>query len=238
MAGKTTPLVCELTNMDSVAACAAAVNDLGKPLDVLMCNAGIMALPELEQVEINGYTLEKQFAVNHIGHFLLAAKLIPALQDAGSARIVMVSSSGHNLAPEGGILFDNLSGDSYYQGFKFYGQSKLANILMTKELDRRYFDSGVCTNAIHPGVVKTNLGRYINAGRERDPDRPMRRGMKTSPQGAATQVYVAVDPRLENVSGLYFGDCNPTATKGDYAEDAALAARLWDVSETIVKPWL
>ena len=236
--GKTTPLVCELTNMDSVAACAAAVTDLGKPLDVLMCNAGIMALPELEQVVVNGVTLEKQFVVNHLGHFLLAQLLIESLQDAPAARIVMVSSSGYNLAPEGGIQFDNLSGDGYYQGFKFYGQSKLANILMTKELDRRYFDTGVCANAIHPGVVKTNLGRYINRGRERDPDRPMRRGMKTSPQGAATQVYVAADPRLAGVSGVYFGDCNPEPTTTEYSNDPALAQRLWDVSEELVRPWL
>jgi len=237
VAGKTTPLVCELTSMDSVAACADAVKALNKPVDILICNAGVMALPELEQIDVDGVMVERQFVINHLGHYLLTRKLLPEVEAGDAPRIVMVSSLGYTLAPDGGIQFDNLSGDKGYQAFKNYGQTKLANILMAKELDKRYFDDGISSNAIHPGLVSTNLGRYIT-GRMPDPDRPLRKGQKTAVQGAATQVYVATEPRLEGVSGQYFEDCNPVAVKGGYADDPELAARLWDVSEELVSAYL
>ena len=239
--GQCTPLVCELTDMNSVVACAAAANRVlsagNDSLDILMCNAGIMALPELEQVEINGVLLEKQFVVNHLGHYLLTRRLLSRVTSAPQGRIVMVSSGGYMLAPQGGIQFDNLSGEGGYQPFKAYGQTKLANILMSGELSRRYFDQGISANAIAPGVVATNLGRYIT-GQLRDPDKPLGKGQKWPDQGAATQVYVATDPRLADVSGYYFEDCNPVALKGPYAGDAVLAARLWDVSAELVGPYL
>jgi NAD(P)-dependent dehydrogenase (short-subunit alcohol dehydrogenase family) len=238
--GKTTPLACELTDMESVAACAAAVQAMDAPLDVLLCNAGVMALPKLEQVDVNGVVLEKQFVVNHLGHYLLTRKVLPQVQAAPAGRIVMVSSVGYTLAPEGGIQFDNLSGARGYQAFKAYGQTKLANILTSNELSRRYASdtgTGLTSNAIHPGLVATNLGRYMT-GQLRDPDEPLRKGMKTAAQGAATQVYVAIDARLAGVTGRYFEDCNPVEPKGAYAGDAALAARLWSVSEDLVRPYL
>jgi NAD(P)-dependent dehydrogenase (short-subunit alcohol dehydrogenase family) len=253
--GKATPLVCELTDMASVAACADAVDvvleNINQPLDVLMCNAGIMALPKLEQVDVNGTLLEKQFVVNHLGHYLLTRRLLPQVAAAPAGRVVWVSSLGYALAPEGGIQFDNLSGDSCtegkcYQAFKNYGQTKLANILTSNEISRRYKDSVLTSNAIHPGLVDTNLGRYMRGGtaapaelKDRsEADRPLRKGMKTADQGAATQVYTAIDKNLNGVSGYYFEDCNPVATKGVYATDAALAAKLWDVSEQLVEPYL
>jgi NAD(P)-dependent dehydrogenase (short-subunit alcohol dehydrogenase family) len=239
--GKTTPVVCELTSMDSVVACADAVHALDTRLDILMCNAGIMALPELEQVTIQAsggaVVLEKQFVVNHLGHYLLTRRLLPVIEAAPQGRIVMVSSGGYSLAPQGGIQFDNLSGESAYQPFRAYGQSKLANILMSNELSVRFFSRGITANSIAPGVVATNLGRYIS-GKMRDPDKPLGKGQKWPDQGAATQVYVATDPRLANVSGYYFEDCNPLELKGPYATDAALAARLWDVSAELVEPYL
>ena len=138
-----TPLVCELTSMASVAACAATVTGLDQPLDILMCNAGIMALPELEQVEVqvdgSPLLLEKQFVVNHLGHFLLTRQLLPQVLAARQGRVVMVSSGGYTLAPEGGILFDDLAYSEGYQPFKAYGQTKLANILLARELTRPLF---------------------------------------------------------------------------------------------------
>jgi NAD(P)-dependent dehydrogenase (short-subunit alcohol dehydrogenase family) len=242
VSGKTTPVVCELTDMESVVQCAATVQALDVPVDILMCNAGIMALPALEQVDINGVLLEKQFVVNHLGHYLLTRRLLPQVEAAPAGRIVVVSSMGYTLAPKGGIQFDNLSGASGYKPFKAYGQTKLANILFSNELTRRYFSDadggkGLTSNAIHPGMVGTNLGRYMT-GKMRDPDEPLREGMKTPEQGAATQVYVAIDDRLDGVSGFYFEDCNPSETKGPYANDAALAEQLWSVSEELVKPYL
>jgi NAD(P)-dependent dehydrogenase (short-subunit alcohol dehydrogenase family) len=239
--GKATPLVCELTDMDSVVACADDVNrlldDSNKPLDILICNAGIMALPKLEQVDVNGVMLEKQFVVNHLGHYLLTRRVLPQVQAAPAGRIVMISSTGYTLALKGGILFDNLSYAEGYKPFTAYGQSKLSNILFSNELSRRNQDQALTSNAIHPGMVATNLGRYIS-GKPRDPDAPLRKGFKTADQGAATQVYAAIDDRLAGVSGYYFGDCNPVKRKGLYATDAALAEQLWDVSEELVSEWL
>jgi len=243
--GKTTPLVCELTDMDSVAACADAVVGLDKPIDVLMLNAGIMALPKLEQVDIKTPTgvqqLEMQFVVNHLGHYLLTRKLLPQVEAAPAGRVVPVSSMGYSLAPEGGVLFDNLSYEDNYKPFAAYGQTKLSNILMAMEISRRYKDSPLTSNAIHPGLVDTNLGRYMRGGTAAPSEkkaRPLRKGQKTAAQGASTQVYVAADPRLEGVSGYFFGDCNPEQLKGPYARDAELAAKLWDVSEELVAAYL
>jgi NAD(P)-dependent dehydrogenase (short-subunit alcohol dehydrogenase family) len=242
--GKTTPLVCELTDMKSVVACANAVNGIDSPIDILMCNAGIMALPQLEQIDINGNLLEKQFVVNHLGHYLLTRRLLPQVQSSRAGRIVMVSSVGYTLAPKGGIQFDDLSASIKYKPFPAYGQTKLANVLFSNELSRRYADSVLTSNAIHPGLVSTNLGRYMRGGNEagevtpKNPDKPLRKGMKSADQGAATQVYVATDPRLKGVSGYYFEDSNPVALKGSYARDTKLARQLWDVSEDLVSPYL
>lgn len=240
VAGVTTPQMLELADMNSVVRCAAQVQallkDMNKPLDVLMCNAGIMALPELEQVDVNGVLLEKQFVVNHLGHFLLTRQLLPLLAAAPQGRIVMVSSGGYTLAPEGGIQFDNLSGEAAYKPFKSYGQSKLANILLANEVSTRYFDQGITANSVNPGVVATNLARYIS-GKMRDPDKPLGKGQKWPDQGAATQVYVAVEPRLANVSGYCFEDCNPVELKAPYATDPALAQKLWQVSEELVSSY-
>ena len=248
--GKTTPLVCELTDMDSVVACADAVNRLlnkaNQPLDILMCNAGIMALPKLEQVtiQVGGQPelLEKQFVVNHLGHYLLTRRVLPQVQAAPAGRIVMLSSTGYTLAPKGGILFDNLSYAEGYKPFSAYGQSKLANALMARELSLRYANEPLTANAVHPGMVGTNLGRYISGkpptANNNAPDAPLRKGFKTPVQGAATQVYVAIDNRLNDVSGYYFEDCNPSEMKGPYANDMALAAQLWDVSEELLQDYL
>lgn len=233
VAGRTTPVVCELTDFDSVVACAEQVQALDTPIDVLMCNAGIMALPKLEQV--NG--LEKQFVVNHLGHYLLTRRLLAQVEAAPEGRIVTVSSVGYKNAPKEGIQFDNLSGEQGYRPFTAYGQSKLANALMAFELARRYAGSNVTANTLHPGMVATNLGRYISR-KPRDPDAPLRPGFKTPDQGAATQVYVAAHRNLDGVSGYYFEDCNPVTPDGPHMQDVALAERLWAVSEELTSDYL
>jgi len=231
--GNTTPLVLELTNFDSIVSCANEVEALDKPIDVLMCNAGIMALPKLEQV--NG--LEKQFVVNYLGHYILTRRLLAQIEAAPAARIVMLSSIGYKNAPKEGIQFDNLSGDKGYKPFTAYGQTKLADALFSLELARRYADTPVTSNAVHPGMVATELGRYIT-GKPRDPDAPLRKGFKTADQGAATQVYVAIHPNLDGVSGYYFEDCNPVQPDGPHMQDYELAAKLWDVSEELTEAYL
>lgn len=224
--GATVPLLCELSDPASVRGCVAAIQQSGLRLDAIIANAGIMALPKRELA--HGYEL--QFLTNHIGHFLLITGLLDRLTD--QARVVMLSSGAHQRAPRAGIEFDNLDGAKGYNAWGNYGQSKLANLLFAMELSRRFAGTGKTANAVHPGVIRTNLGRHMN---------PVARVvfgavgplfLKTIAQGAATQVYVATHPGVATVTGEYFADCNVAVPRPD-ARDAALAARLWSVSAEI-----
>ena len=225
--GNPRAMACELSDPGSVAACVAALKEDGTKLDAIICNAGIMALPKLEKV--HGY--EKQFFTNHIGHFILVTGLLDSLTDTG--RVVMVSSEAHRRAPAGGIEFDNLDGARGYNDWKAYGQSKVANLLFAKELGRKFAGTGKTANAIHPGVIATNLTRSMNpfAAIALRIATPL--VLKSIPQGAATQVYVATHPDAAKVNGEYWSDSNPKKPTHDGA-DLALAKKLWEVSEKIV----
>ena len=231
VAGKTTPVVLELTDFDSVNRCVETIQTLAPALDILICNAGIMQLPTLEVV--NG--VEKQLAVNHLGHFLLATQLIDQVKAAEQGRVVMVSSAGYKWAPDGGIEFDNLDGSKGYDPTKAYGQSKLANALFALELSERLRGSAATANAIHPGVINTNLGRHFPAWKRVLAGLIGWTFMKSVEQGAATCCYVATHPSLATVSGHYFEDCNPVLPEGPYMRDKALAAKLWEVSEQLIR---
>ena len=228
--GKATGIACELSDPASVRACVAAVKARGARLDAIICNAGIMALAKLAQA----HGFELQFFTNHIGHFILVTGLLDQLADDG--RVVMLSSAGHVAAPKEGIRFDDLSAEKSYGPWVNYGQSKLANILFAKELARRFAGTAKTANAVHPGVIRTNLSR--NMGMPAWAER-LGFGMgealffKTVPQGAATECYVAVNPGAATISGAYFADSNVKEPRAD-ANDPALAAKLWEVSEKIV----
>ena len=156
--GQTTPLALELTDFDSIVACAQAVQRLGPVLDILICNAGVMEIPTLEQVR----GIEKHFVTNHLGHFLLTNRLLPQIIGASRGRVVVVSSgAAYRNAPASGIEFDNLSGERDYEPGKAYGQSKLANVLFARELARRLQATPATANSLQPGVIMTNLGRYL-----------------------------------------------------------------------------
>jgi NAD(P)-dependent dehydrogenase (short-subunit alcohol dehydrogenase family) len=206
------------------------------PLHLLVNNAGVMRLPDL-QLTPDGW--EMQFATNHLGHFELALGLHDALAAAGNARIVSLSSRGHLYSA---VIFEdiNFTTRPYDPGLA-YGQSKTANVLFAVEAARRWADDGITANAVHPGAITaTNLSRHM------DPEvlaSIVGSGMytfKTIEQGAATSVLVATSPQLEGVGGRYFEDCNeaedvdasPSATGGvaTYARDPEAAARLWQVS--------
>jgi NAD(P)-dependent dehydrogenase (short-subunit alcohol dehydrogenase family) len=225
-AGDVVPMTCELSTPASVRACVEGVKKTGYALDAIICNAGIMALPKLTQA--CGY--EIQFFTNHIGHFILVTGLLGQLKEGG--RVVMLSSEAHRGAPKEGVEFDNLSGAKGYGAWRAYGQSKLCNILFAKQLAKR-LDGGRTANAVHPGVIQTNLGRSMPAFAQAALSAASPLFLKDVPQGAATQCYVATHPSLANTTGHYFYDCNvakPTAN----AEDPELASRLWAVSERIV----
>ena len=234
VAGKTTPMVLELDDFDSVVACADAITALNTPVDILICNAGIMALQELEQV----YGLEKQFVVNHLGHFIFTNRLLPRVREAQQGRIVVLSSSAHSSAPEGGIEFDNLSGEMGYEPFKAYAQSKLANALFARELAYRLRETPVTANSVHPGVINTNLGRHFSEFIQSVAKLVGWIFMKSVEEGAATTCYVAAIPALAGVTGYYFADCNPDPEASPLIEDRALAERLWQVSEELAADYL
>lgn len=220
------PVACELGDPDSVRGAIAKVRALGA-LDGVVANAGIMALPERELL----HGQEKQFYVNHVGHFQLVTGLLDAL--APDARVVILSSAAHGMAPEGGIRFDDLSFERGYQGWAAYGQSKLANLLFAKELSRRLAGTDQVANACHPGVIATNLSRHMPwIARALFPVAAAV-AMKNVPQGAATQTYLAAHPAAAEVSGEYYADCNP-AKHSRHARDADMAKRLWEVTESIL----
>ena len=225
--GDTVALACELSEPASVRACVEAVIATGVQLDAIICNAGIMALPRLETK--HGYEL--QFFTNHIGHFILVTGLLDRL--GASGRVVMLSSDMHKRAPRAGIELDNLDGKQRYGAWRNYGQSKLANILFAKQLARRVAGTGRTANAVHPGVIATNLIRHMNPAASFLYATVGPLFLKSIPQGAATQVFVATHPSIAGVSGEYFADCNVAAARSD-ASDDVLAAKLWKASERIV----
>jgi NAD(P)-dependent dehydrogenase (short-subunit alcohol dehydrogenase family) len=234
IAGHITPSGFDLADWPSIEAAAAEIRALNRPIDMLICNAGIMELPELQQV----YGIERQFVVNHLGHFILVNQLLEQVLAAPQGRIVHVSSgqATRNAPPEG-IQFDNLSGEQGYDPALAYGQSKLANALFSLELARRLDRTAATSNALRPGVIPTNLGRHMPAWKPFVLKTIGRAFTKTIPQGAATTAYVATAPALAQTSGYLFEHCNPIRA-GGYTEDRAMAARLWTVSEALTADYL
>jgi NAD(P)-dependent dehydrogenase (short-subunit alcohol dehydrogenase family) len=227
VAGDTTPVFLDLAQWDSVVACAERIRALNTPLDGLICNAGVMALPELELV----MGVEKQFAINHLGHFVLINQLLESVLAAPEGRFTILSSRAHRRA-ENGIDFDNLDGSKHYGPWEAYGVSKLANALCARELARRISNSNATANSLHPGVINTNLSKNLPLWQQWGAKYLGWIFMKSIPEGAATTCYVATNPNLKGVSGYYFSDSNVSDDAG-YLLDDAMAARLWAVSEEL-----
>ena len=232
--GQTTPVVCELTEFDTIAACAETVQAMNTPIDMLILNAGIMALPELEQV--NG--IEKHFLVNHLGHFILANRLLEQVKAAPQGRVAVLVSGRYKSAPADGIQFGDLSGQSWeYDPTVAYGHSKLANGLFSLELARRLEGTNATSNSIHPGVIMTNLGRHMPGYVLFFARLVGWAFMKSVGAGAATSSYVAAHPDMDGISGRYFEHCNPVAPGGNM-ENTEMAAKLWTVSEELTQDYL
>jgi len=227
LGGDAVPLACELSDPASVRGCVEAVRRLGVRLDALVCNAGIMALPRAERA----HGVELQLFTNHVGHFLLVTGLLEALAEDG--RVVVLSSGAHRMAPREGIRFDDLGAERHYAPWVHYGQSKLANLLFAKELARRLAGTRRTANAVHPGVIQTNLGRHMPGLARRVFGLVSPLVLKSVAQGAATQTYAAVHPSLAATTGAYLADCNLAKARAD-ADDPALARRLWEVTERLV----
>lgn len=235
----------DLLDPASVAAFARGFVESGRPLDILINNAGVMAAP-LER-DARGY--ETQFSANHLGHFQLTAQLLPALLKADGARVVALSSRGHRY---GGVDFDDPNFERRaYDKWKAYGQSKSANALFAVELDRRGAAHGIRAFSVHPGrIIDTALARHLSndelraAGVLDEHDRVRAdSGCKTVEQGAATTVWCAASPRLQGMGGVYCEDADIARAVGadatddfgvrPWASDPEAAQRLWAISEAL-----
>jgi NAD(P)-dependent dehydrogenase (short-subunit alcohol dehydrogenase family) len=233
----------------------------GRPLHILLNNAGIMA-PAERTLDARGY--EAQFATNHLGHFQLTLGLLPALRSAHGARVVNTTSGATRICD---IRWDDPHFATGYDGHLAYAQSKTANILFAVELDRRWAEDGIHGYAAHPGIiVGTNLGNSMPADQELAMQRAMGlvdesgrpiidpgSGKKTPQQGAATIVFGATSPLLADFGGVYLKDNDisplddtpdPGAQGGDlirsqnvvpHSIDPRSAQRLWELSEQLIK---
>ncbi len=236
--GKTTPVALELSDFGSVVGCAATLNSLNAPVDILVCNAGMRGGGNTREF-VDG--LEKHFVVNHLGHFVLVNRLLENMYCAWQGRIVVVASrSAYRSAPAAGIEFDNLDARRAYSDARAYGQSKLANVLFALHLAKLLRGTRITANALHPGVINTEIDRNLSRFAQWGFAAVTSLGAgKTIAQGAATSCYVATSPLLGSTSGKYFEDCNAVTVLGDHhLYDSAMAERLWDVSTELTRDYL
>jgi NAD(P)-dependent dehydrogenase (short-subunit alcohol dehydrogenase family) len=227
----------DLGDLASVAKFAQRPLADGRPIDIVINSAGIMACPETRV----GDGWEAQFATNHLGHFALVNRLWPLIAEGGG-RVVAVSSGGHRRS---GIRWDDVQFERGYDKWLAYGQSKTADVLFAVQLDALGQDAGVRALAVHPGGILTPLQRHLTQEemRERgwidEHGNQIGTGFKSAEQGAATQVWAATSPQLAGMGGVYCEDCDiaevnddPSATRGVrlHAIDPDQARRLWDLS--------
>jgi NAD(P)-dependent dehydrogenase (short-subunit alcohol dehydrogenase family) len=217
-------LFADLSSQRSIRRFAAEFQGKHAKLDVLVNNAGLLT----RRRRLTGDGLELQFAVNHLGAFMVTQLLFPALRAASRSRIVNVASTAQS---RGVIDLDDLQGERGYRGWQTYANTKLANVLFTYELARRIEGTGVTANCLHPGVIHTGLLRRYSSALNLlfHLLAPFFRGPE---EGARTPVYVASSPELEGVSGRYFMKCKEARTsRASY--DVDLARKLWEASETL-----
>ncbi len=243
--------VVDLADQGSIARFADVFLESHDGVDVLINNAGVMACPFGRTVD--GF--ETQFGTNHLGHFALTARLLPALLNGSGPRVVTLSSAGHSRSDVD--LDDPNFERTEYSAWVAYGRSKTANALFARELARRA-GGRLLSFSVHPGVIVTELGRHLDEelmasmaefARERaikfndldDSGQPKGLPFKSVPAGAATQVWAATEPSLAQHNGTYLADCglgvlgaNPTSNGFlEYLLDDDHAARLWSLSEEL-----
>jgi len=216
-------LLADLSSLKSVRQLAAEILARYPKLDVLINNAG--AINMSREVTADGY--ERTFATNHLAYFLLATLLVPALEKAGGARIINVSSDAHRT---GRMKFDDLMAERGYSAWLQYGRSKLANIYFTREAARRFADKNITVNALHPGFVASE---FLSKGGVWKLLKPFAYLFAVDiPGGARTSVYLASSDEVAGITGKYFYKCKPKRPQ-KYAEDDEAAARLWDASAAL-----
>lgn len=234
---KVDALELDLSSLASVRNFAEEFNSSGRPLNILINNAGIMATP----FQLSKDNIELQFATNHLGHFLLTSLLLDTMkktyhQTKREGRIVNVSSEAHRYTYREGVRFDKINAQEGYSSFFAYGQSKLSNVLHANELARQLEkdEAEITANSLHPGAITTNLFRHLGIF-EGIVNNLGKYVLKSVPQGASTTCYVALHPQVKAISGEYFGD-NNIGKASAKAMDVDLGRRLWDFSVRLTKP--
>jgi NAD(P)-dependent dehydrogenase (short-subunit alcohol dehydrogenase family) len=244
----------DLGSLKSVKEFADAFLQKDMPLHILLNNAGVMANP----FTLTADGIESQFGTNHVGHFLLTKLLLPKLEASAPSRIVSVSSAAAFI-PEGFFLiapfgtgavnWTDIYADheSRYEPWAAYGRSKLANVLFASRLDKRLAGKKVYSNSCHPGGIKTNLARHLEADMKKDAGERIVEAFEafqnyvsmTPSQGAVTQLYLSASPDIESkeIRGKYY---YPQARLMDPPKFATEASEeeLWALSERLVAPYL
>ncbi|HEX5096996.1 MAG TPA: SDR family oxidoreductase [Acidimicrobiia bacterium] len=221
----------DLASFASVRTCAQELLDACPRIDVLVLNAGgVLAARELTE---DGH--ERQLQANHLGHFLLTQLLLDRIVASAPARIVVVASGAHKDAKHG-LDWDDLERARHkYRGFQVYYETKLMNVLFTRELARRLAGTGVTANSVDPGFVASKFAREGDLSWWGNIGMPLTRPFAKSPaKGARTSVYLASSPEVANVTGTYFVQCAAREPSAHGRDDDA-PARLWAISETMVQ---
>jgi NAD(P)-dependent dehydrogenase (short-subunit alcohol dehydrogenase family) len=215
----------DLNSLEATRQSAEAFNSRGTPLHLLVNNAGIM-IP-MERRTQDGF--EAHLGINHLGHFLFTNLILDSLRAANGARVVVVASAAMGMATLTPALEDLNWKQRKFSGFRSYGDSKLMNLMFARELSRRYSADKIVANALHPGIIATELAR--------DQSLPfmlmgifMLPFMKSVPQGAATSLYVATSPDYETRGGLYFSDCREKKALHKSEVDDNMCRQLWEHS--------
>lgn len=217
-------MLCDLGDLSSIKVFADAFRAKYKKLDILVNNAGFISLDR--QTTKDGF--ERQFGVNHLGHFLLTSKLVDLIPSGG--RIVNVSSGAHKT---GKIHFEDINLTKGFNVIKAYSQSKLANVLFTRELAVRLTERGITVNCCHPGAVATNIGISRDTGFGKTVTGMLKPFFQTPEQGARTAIYLASSEDVSDITGEYFYKCK-IAKSSKRSKDMVLAKRLFGFSEQLV----
>lgn len=218
-------ILADLGDYDSIRNFTKQVKERFDKIDILVNNAGFISLDRQETKE----GLERQFGINHVGHFLLTTELLDMMGEG--SRIVNVASGAHKT---GKIHFDDINLHKGFNVFKAYSQSKLANVLFTRELARRVKDRGITVNCCHPGAVATNIGIDRETGFGKTVTKLLKPFFQTPEQGAATAIFLATDESVKDITGEYFYKCK-IAKSSKRSKDMELAKRLFEFSEQLVQ---
>ncbi len=217
-------IICDLGDYDSIRRFVKQVKSEYERIDILVNNAGFISLDRQETKE----GLERQFGINHIGHFLLTELLLCKM--GKGSRIVIVASGAHKT---GRIHFEDINLTHGFNVIKAYSQSKLANVLYTRELARRTRKRGITVNCCHPGAVATNIGIDRDTGFGKTITGILKPFFQTPEQGARTAIFLATDDSVKNISGEYFYKCK-VANSTKRSKDMRLARKLSVFSKKLI----